>query len=118
MHELSIVSNIYTIVDDIAHQNNLVKITRVALVIGRMRQVVPVAMEMAFRAVTKDTIAENAILDLKFLPIIMCCKSCGYSSEIEENCFICPECDSVQLDITQGQELVISHIEGEDAGHE
>lgn len=114
MHELSIVSNIYSIVEDVARQNNLVRVTRISLVIGKMRQVVPVAMEMAFKAVTKDTIVENALLEMKFLPIIMCCKACGFSSEIDDYVFICPQCESAQLDIIQGQELLISHIEGED----
>jgi len=115
MHELSIVSNIFNIVEDIARQNKLVRVTKVSIVIGKMRQVVPVAMEMAFKAVTKDTIVENALLNMKFLPVIMRCRSCGYSSEVEDHVFICSECESVELDIVQGQELLISHIEGEDA---
>lgn len=118
MHELSIVSNIFTIVENIARENQLSRVTKISLVVGRMRQVVPVAMDMAFRAVTKDTIAEDAELEIKYLPIVMRCRSCGSSSQVNDCCFICPQCESVQLDIIQGQELLISHIEGEDEKRE
>jgi len=113
MHEFSIVSNLFEIMEDVAKENNLIRIDKVVLTVGKMRQVVPVAMEMAFEAVTKGTIAENAELELEFLPIQMKCNACGHNFDVEENVYLCPSCDSVQLEMIQGQELIIKHIEGE-----
>lgn len=114
MHELSIVTNIFAIIDEIARQNDLKRITRVVLIVGRMRQVVPLAMDMAFQAVTKDTLAEGAELELEFIPIRMRCSSCGHEFTVEDNTFLCPMCESTRLEMMQGQELIIKHIEGED----
>ncbi len=113
MHEFSIVSSIFSIIEDVARENNLKKIDRVTLTIGKMRQVVPVAMEMAFEAITKETIAEDAALEMEFLPIIMRCQSCDHEFTVEENVYICPSCDSTRLEMIQGQELLLKNIEGE-----
>ncbi len=113
MHEFSIVSSIFSIIEDVARENNLTSIDKVSLTIGKMRQVVPVAMEMAFEAITKGTIAEEALLEMEFLPIVMQCKSCSHKFDVEENVYICPSCDSAQLEMLQGQELLLKNIEGE-----
>ncbi|PKL39783.1 MAG: hydrogenase maturation nickel metallochaperone HypA [Spirochaetae bacterium HGW-Spirochaetae-1] len=113
MHEFSIVSSLYDIIEEVARENSLVKVYRVSLIVGKMRQVVPVAMEMAFEAITKGTIAEGAELQLEFVPIKMQCRSCGHQFTVDEHVYICPKCEAVELDLVEGQELLIKQIEGE-----
>jgi len=114
MHEMSVICNLYDIIEQVAKDNDLIKITKVKLLVGRMRQVVPVAMEMAFEAITKDTIADSAQLELEFVPIKMQCDSCTHVFSVDQNVYICPECNSVDLTLLEGQELIIQNIEGED----
>jgi len=113
MHEFSIVSSLFEIIEEVARENSLVKVYRVSLIVGKMRQVVPVAMEMAFEAITKGTIAEGAKLQLEFVPIKMKCRSCDHQFTVDEHVYICPNCEAVELDLVEGQELLIKQIEGE-----
>ena len=110
----SIVSNLFDILESIAQENNLKKVYRVTLLVGKMRQVVPVAMNMAFEALTKGTFADGAKLEMEYVPIRMQCKSCNYEFAVEENVYLCPKCESAQLECIEGQELLIKNIEGED----
>ena len=114
MHEMSIMTSLFNILEDIAKENNLSKIYKVTLSVGKMRQVVPVAMEMAFTAVTNGTIAEGAKLELESVPVKMRCSTCSREFNVDHNIFICPECESAKLELIQGDELIIKNIEGED----
>lgn len=114
MHELSIMNSLFDILQDIAKENNLKKIYKVTLSVGKMRQIVPVAMEMAFTAVTNGSVAEGAKLEMESIPIKMRCSSCGDEFLVEHNIFICPNCESSKLEIISGDELIIKNIEGED----
>ncbi|MCL2025845.1 MAG: hydrogenase maturation nickel metallochaperone HypA [Leptospirales bacterium] len=114
MHELSIAGSIFDILMDIAGKNNLKKIERVVLSVGAMRQVVPIAMETAFAAVTAGSIAEGAVLEMEVIPVEMRCVSCDAVFAVERNIFVCPLCDAVKLDLVSGDELIIKNIEGED----
>ncbi len=114
MHEFSIISNLFDILMKIAEENHLKKIYKVTLSVGKMRQVVPVAMEMAFTGITSGTIAEGAELIIENVPVKMHCSGCGKEFTVEHNIFVCPECGSPRLELLEGQELIIKNIEGED----
>ena len=60
MHEFSIIENILTIVEEISVKEGLTSISKVSLLIGKMRQIVPDTMSFAFEAAAKGTIAESA----------------------------------------------------------
>ena len=107
-------TNLFNIIEDVAEKNDLVSIRKVELVIGEMRQIVPVAMEMAFEAISKETIAESAVLEMEFIPIRMKCNKCENEFEVGSNIYICPECGGSDLKLVQGQELMIKNITGEE----
>lgn len=113
MHEFSIVSSMFDILMKIAEENRLIKIEQVTLSVGKMRQIVPLAMETAFAAVAKDTIAEGAKLVLEYIPIKMRCATCGEEFDVNASIYVCPKCGSSRLELLQGQELIIKNIEGE-----
>lgn len=114
MHELSIAGSLFDALMGIARENHLKRIYRVTLSVGKMRQIVPAAMDMAFAAVTAGTIAEKAELVIESIPVRMRCASCGTEFAVESNVFLCPECGSARLELLEGQELIIKNIEGED----
>lgn len=113
MHETAIVQDMFRIIDQVAEENQLKRIDRVNFVIGKMMQVVPDLFYFAFDAAKEGTIAENSEVKLEFLPIKMKCKSCGQEFLIDNNVFYCPGCQSTDLDLIQGKELLIKSIEGE-----
>jgi len=43
----------------------------------------------------------------------MRCESCSSEFVVEAHVYLCPECQSVDLELIDGQELLIKNIEGE-----
>jgi hydrogenase nickel incorporation protein HypA/HybF len=118
MHEFTLIQNICNAIEKIAAENNLRKITRVNLQVGKMRQVVPEFMQFAFTTIAKGTIYEGAELAIEIIPIKVLCHNCGREFEVEENIYLCPFCSSKDastssLEILSGKEFILASIEGE-----
>ena len=113
MHELRIAGDLSHIVLEAAQNENLSKVTRVNISFGQMVQIVPDIFETSFREIVRNTIANQALLDIEILPVKMKCRNCGSDFQVENNSFSCNICTSAELDIIQGNELFIKSIEGE-----
>ncbi|MFO8235831.1 MAG: hydrogenase maturation nickel metallochaperone HypA [Bacteroidales bacterium] len=113
MHEVAIVNEMFGIMHEVAEQEKLTRIDKVSFSIGTMMQVVPDLFRFAFDSAKEGTIADNADLEIEFLPVRMKCKQCNTEFNIENNVFRCPDCEGVELDLLQGKELYIKSIEGE-----
>jgi len=114
MHELGIIQNIFKVVEETAVANNLSKISKVYLKVGKLRQVVPEFLQFAFATVTKDTIAEDAELVIEIVPVVLQCKACGNKFvEKSDLPLECTVCGSTDLKIVEGKEIVLDSIEGD-----
>lgn len=113
MHEVSIVNDMFRIVLDVAEKENLSRIDKVRFQLGRMLQVVPELFRFAFDSAKAGTLADQAELEIEFLPVKMRCKECGHAFEVNQDVYSCPQCNGVDLDLLQGKELFIKSIEGE-----
>ena len=113
MHEFSIMQGVFKLLEDIAAQNKLIKIDKVVLKIGKLRQVFPDFLRFAFETISQNTIAENAELIIEEIPIMMHCKSCNKKFKVEHNTYICPKCGATKLEILTGKEVLIASVEGE-----
>ncbi len=112
MHEFTIISNIFTILNEIAEENSLLRINRVNLKIGKLRQISPEAFKQLFELVAKETKAENAILNMEIIPVKMKCKNCG-NIFLVDNVFRCAKCDDFRLETIEGDEIIIESVEGD-----
>jgi hydrogenase nickel incorporation protein HypA/HybF len=113
MHELRIAEDLSAIVLEVAHNENLTRVTRVNLIFGQLIQIVPDSFGSAFSAIVRSTIAEGSELDIEILPVKMKCLKCGNDFLVEDNRFSCSNCSSNDLIIIQGKELFVKSIEGE-----
>lgn len=113
MHEFSIIENILAIIEEIAENEKLTSISKVTLLIGKMRQIVPDTMSFAFEAAAKDTIAGSATLEMEFVPIKIHCNDCSNEFIVNNHTYVCERCGSTDLSVLEGQELIIKNIEGE-----
>lgn len=111
MHEMAIASEIVDCLLDIARRHNAIRIGEVEVEVGRMRQVVPEALEMAFSAAVVGTVAEGATLKLREIAVSAVCNDCGaaYSPDIDAS-FMCPSCGQANPRITAGDDIVLRHI--------
>ena len=113
MHEVSIVNDLFRIVLDVAEKERLSRVDKVHFQLGGMMQIVPRLFRFAFDAAKEGTIAEQAELEIEFLPVKMKCRHCACAFDPEKDHYSCPQCGGTDLDLMQGKELFIKSIEGE-----
>ena len=111
MHEMSIVKNILEIVLREAQRNGATNIKTVRIRAGELRGIVQEQLLFLWEFAGKDTLAEGATLEVERVPIKAKCKSCDHVFMVQNHEFICSECDSKDVDVTEGMELDVQDIE-------
>lgn len=111
MHELSIVANLFEILDEKAKEKKAKKIISVKLQVGALSGVVPEFLETAFNIYKKDTIADQAKLRIEDVPLKIRCERCGTEIIKDDFIFICEKCGSHELKTLSGTELLLERIE-------
>jgi len=108
VHELSIASALADIV--LRHADGR-RVTAVEVRVGRLRQVVPDALEFAFELVARETPLEGARLELQDVPVTVRCRACDAESQVEDFPFACAVCGGLDVEVTAGDELSVEAIE-------
>jgi hydrogenase nickel incorporation protein HypA/HybF len=108
VHELSIAQ---AIVDISARNAGCAQVTRVHVRVGRLRQVVPSALEFSFELCAHGTRVEGAVLELELVPVGVSCRRCGTTSHPGEFPLACEECGGLDVAVTQGEELQVQSLE-------
>lgn len=111
MHELSLTQNLIEIAEQHARREDAKTITCIAMEIGALSGVIPEAVEFAFEACTKGTMAEGATLEIVRVPAIGHCQECDAESQMESLTDGCAECGSFALNIISGQEMTLTEME-------
>jgi hydrogenase nickel incorporation protein HypA/HybF len=113
MHELGIINNLFTIIEEVAEENHLIKVNNVKLKLGKLQQIVPEMLIFAFETVAEGTKAEGAALNVEYVPIKMKCATCSTEFIVEEHVYICPECSETNLTLLEGMEVILESLEGD-----
>ena len=113
MHEVSIVQSLISIVCNKADENNLKKINKISLRIGEFSGVFEDSIRFAYKAISKDTIAEGAELIIEKVYATAKCDHCDIEFKISHFNKLCPKCQSFSNNILSGYELNINTIEGD-----
>jgi len=112
VHELSIAQALVEIADRHAGGQ---RVARVEVKVGRLRQVVPDALRFAFELVAEGTPVEGAELVLEDVPAAGICASCGSETPLPELPLACRRCGSLDVEVTEGEELRVEALEVERA---
>src|SRR5919109_59894 len=112
MHELSIADAIVTIARDHAQGR---RVASVEVKVGRLRQVVPDALEFAFELVAAGTEVEGARLDVEHVGPRVYCGKCEIETEVTGFPLACGNCGSVDVHVIAGDELLVDSLELADA---
>ena len=113
MHELSIAQSILDIAIEAANKQGAKKITRIDLVAGELRGLVPTQLTFCFSIVAKDTLASGACLYVEEMPLTAHCEDCNADFTVIDYQQICPACGSIKIQLTGGSELSVKDIEVE-----
>ncbi|MFC2160710.1 hydrogenase maturation nickel metallochaperone HypA [Acidobacteriota bacterium] len=111
MHELSIIANLYEIMEEKAREQGAKKITLVKLQVGVLSGIVPDFLETAFDIFKKDTMASEAKLEIEKVPLKIQCKECGTEKTSFELIYICPKCSSNHIITLDGTELILEKMD-------
>lgn len=113
MHEMSIVHNLISIVKEEMAENNAVSLRSVRVNIGEMSGIVPEALRTCFYIVTAESDMKGAELKIETAPLVGYCRNCKKDFNVVDYKFLCPECDSTDIDIISGREMNVMEIEVE-----
>ncbi|MCR4418279.1 MAG: hydrogenase maturation nickel metallochaperone HypA [Ignavibacteria bacterium] len=113
MHELSIAQEILSITKASLPSPDA-KVISIKVKIGHLSGVLVDSLKFSFEAITAQTEFENVNLEVIEVPIKIRCNECSKESILPEPIFLCPECNSFNVQLLEGKELEILEIEIED----
>lgn len=114
MHELAVADNIITAVLKEMGDRRLASVAAIAVRVGALTDIVPESLEFGFEVLIRDTALASTRLKIERVPVKGHCRACLKPFEVHEFIFVCPECQSVDIEVTQGTELDIAYLEVED----
>jgi hydrogenase nickel incorporation protein HypA/HybF len=111
MHELSLVAELFVLLEEKAREEKASRINRISLSLGRLSGVVPELLASAFDSYKKGTLASEAELRIDVVPLKVRCRACGKETPTDEPLFACPTCASADLEILEGRDLILDRVE-------
>ena len=110
---MSIAEGIIQVLEDQARSQNYTKVKAVWLEIGPLAAIETDALRFCFDAVTRNSLAEGARLEIIEQPAMAWCLGCSQQIEVKQRYDSCPLCGSYQVQVTSGEELRIKELEVE-----
>jgi hydrogenase nickel incorporation protein HypA/HybF len=111
MHELSIAEAVVEIASRHAAGRT---VHTVELRVGHLRQVVPSALQFAFRLLSDGTVLGGAELVIEEIPARGICRQCGTETTMSQFPLQCSSCGGLDLAIVAGEELLVDALECEE----
>ena len=111
MHELAVTESILNIAVKHAEGANAARVTDINMVIGQLSSIVDDSVQFYWDIISDGTICKGAILHFKRVPAKIQCKDCQKEYSIENGLTVCPQCQSVNVKIVNGEEFWLDSIE-------
>jgi hydrogenase nickel incorporation protein HypA/HybF len=113
MHEMSLAEGVLQLIEDSAKTQDFSRVKTVWLEIGQLAGVEVEAMKFCFDAVVRDSIAENAKLEIIEIPGQAWCLHCAEVVHVTALYDACPQCGSHQVQVTGGNEMRVKELDVE-----
>lgn len=113
VHEVSIMGDIFQILNENVTNHKMQKVNKVVLKVGEFTCVQEDALQFAFQAFSKDTEAEGAELVIDRVEATAKCSNCEEIFKVGFLDKACPKCKTFSNNIVTGYELLLQEIEGE-----
>ncbi|MCX8144851.1 MAG: hydrogenase maturation nickel metallochaperone HypA [Azovibrio sp.] len=110
MHEMALAEGVLQLVEDTARREGARRVQTVVLEIGALASVEVEALRFCFAAVTRDSLAAGAALEIQTVPGAGWCLPCGKRVPMRELHGACPNCGSYQVQPTAGTEMRVKEI--------
>jgi len=113
MHEMSVTMSLMDLVLEEAAKAGARKIVGVNIVLGEMTGIIDHYVQANFELLSQNTPAEGAALTFKNTPRQARCRHCAHVFQPKDLAWSCPRCQSLEIEITGGNELYVESIEVE-----
>jgi hydrogenase nickel incorporation protein HypA/HybF len=110
MHELSLLENVRSILEEHALSQHFQTVETMTLEIGALSCVELDALTFAFEAVMKGSLAEHAELTFKIIDGQGRCFECGQLTPMSELYDVCTHCGHFRVEIVSGLEMKITEL--------
>ena len=113
MHEMSLAEGVLQLIEDSAKTQDFSRVKTVWLEIGQLAGVEVEAMKFCFDAVVRDSIAQDAKLEIIDTPGQAWCMQCSDTVQVQALYDVCPKCGSHQIQVTGGNEMRVKELDVE-----
>ncbi len=111
MHEYSIVTALLEQCEQHARDNQATAISKVVVKIGILSGVEPTLLTTAFNTFKQESLARDAEFIIQHQDIVVQCNQCHQSNKMAEHSVICPQCNSFDTRIIEGEEMLLMQLE-------
>jgi hydrogenase nickel incorporation protein HypA/HybF len=111
MHELAVTQSLLDMAVKHANEAGAGRIAGLNLTIGDLATIIDDSVQFYWDIITKDTIAEGAVLKFNRVATTLLCLDCGESYKPGTNDLTCPSCKSAQVQIQTGKEFLLESID-------
>lgn len=111
MHEITLVTGLFEIIDREVAARGIVSISKVRLKVGELAAVEPMTLAACFEVVAEGTVASGAQLEIETVPLAGRCRGCASGFRIVGFRFTCPDCGGGDVELLGGRELYLESLE-------
>lgn len=110
---MSLAEGILRILEENGRTQAYRRVKTVWLEIGRLSHVEPEALRFCFGAVTRETLADGATLEMIMIDGQGWCHDCARQVAIGSHYDACPHCGGYRVEATAGTEMRVKELEVE-----
>ncbi len=108
MHEMTVANDLVRILVDAATRAGAARVTGARIRVGALSCINHDALRFGFEALSRETLAEGAALELVTIPAGGTCPECGWAGEVTSPGELdCPTCGVGPVGLAGGQELTV-----------
>lgn len=111
MHEASAAEALVKMVSAEAAVRKAARVSRIRLVVGEATGYMRESLEFYVAASARGSLAEGAVLEIRYVKPLVRCPSCGLDFERRRFSFECPDCGSQGVMTKAGSEFYIDSME-------
>jgi len=111
MHELPVTESVLEIALRHAKKADASNIKFINIKIGEYSSIIDDSIQFYWDIISKDTIAEGAILKFNRIPAKFLCLECDKEFKPGKSEFTCPYCKSNKVKLVQGNEFSLESID-------
>ena len=113
MHEMSVATGIINVLGDKLSQLAPCKLIALELTVGKLSGIEEQSLRFALDTLLVGQGHSDVHLRFRQSPAVFKCTACNWQGQLETFTLRCPQCNATELDIINGQDVILERIEVE-----